>query len=66
MQRGTTGAHTTDGHELQLATSYLGHFALTGLLLDPLRAAPGARVVTISSYLHRLGRMGPPPEWWTR
>ncbi|MGY0071920.1 oxidoreductase (plasmid) [Streptomyces sp. QTS137] len=50
-------AHTPDGHELQFATNHLGHFALTGLLLDPLRAAPGARVVTISSYLHRLGRI---------
>ncbi|MGP3632778.1 oxidoreductase [Streptomyces sp. 24-1644] len=49
-------AHTPDGHELQFATNHLGHFALTGLLLDSLRAAPGARVVTISSYLHRLGR----------
>ncbi|MHC0431277.1 oxidoreductase [Streptomyces sp. O3] len=48
---------TADGFELQLAVNHLGHFALTGLLLDLLRAAPGARVVTISSYVHRLGRI---------
>ncbi|MBK3556834.1 SDR family oxidoreductase [Streptomyces sp. MBT56] len=53
----TDRARTPDGHELQFATNHLGHFALTGLLLDSLRAAPGARVVTISSYLHRLGRI---------
>lgn len=53
----TDRARTPDGHELQFATNHLGHFALTGLLLDSLRAAPGARVVTISSYLHRLGRV---------
>ncbi|MFF9653108.1 oxidoreductase [Streptomyces sp. NPDC014622] len=53
----TDRARTPDGHELQFATNHLGHFALTGLLLDTLRAARGARVVTISSYLHRLGRI---------
>jgi NAD(P)-dependent dehydrogenase (short-subunit alcohol dehydrogenase family) len=39
---------TADGFELQLGTNYLGHFALTGLLLPLLRAARG-RVVSISS-----------------
>lgn len=53
----TDRVRTPDGHELQFATNHLGHFALTCLLLDTLRAAPGARVVTISSYLHRLGRI---------
>ncbi|MCX5199532.1 oxidoreductase [Streptomyces sp. NBC_00249] len=53
----TPEVRTVDGFELQFATNHLGHFALTGLLLDALRARPGARVVTISSYLHKLGRI---------
>ena len=52
---------SADGFELQLATNHLGHFALTGLLLPALlagRVAGGAaRVVTLSSALHRSGRM---------
>jgi NAD(P)-dependent dehydrogenase (short-subunit alcohol dehydrogenase family) len=48
---------TVDGFELQLATNHLGHFALTGLLLDRLLAAPAGRVVTVSSLLHRIGRI---------
>jgi NAD(P)-dependent dehydrogenase (short-subunit alcohol dehydrogenase family) len=39
---------TADGFELQLGTNYLGHFALTGLLLPALLARPGARVVTMT------------------
>jgi NAD(P)-dependent dehydrogenase (short-subunit alcohol dehydrogenase family) len=48
---------TEDGFELQLGTNHLGHFALTGLLLDRLLATPGSRVVTVSSAAHRLGRV---------
>ena len=48
---------TADGFEMQLGTNHLGHFALTGLLLDRLAAAPGARVVTQSSTAHKAGRM---------
>ena len=44
-------ARTRDGFELQLGTNHLGHFALTGLLLDALRAAEAARVVTVSSIM---------------
>jgi NAD(P)-dependent dehydrogenase (short-subunit alcohol dehydrogenase family) len=44
---------TSDGFELQFATNHLGHFALTGLLLDRLLLAAGSRVVTISSMAHR-------------
>jgi NAD(P)-dependent dehydrogenase (short-subunit alcohol dehydrogenase family) len=44
---------TADGFELQLGTNHLGHFALTGLLLDRLRD----RVVTVSSLNHRMGRI---------
>lgn len=42
-----------DGYELQMSTNMLGHFALTGLLLKNLEAAPAARVVTVSSLTHR-------------
>lgn len=48
---------TADGFELQLGTNHLGHFALTGLLLDSLLATEGARVVTISSSGHRMGKI---------
>lgn len=52
---------SADGHELQFATNHLGHFALTGLLLDHLLTTPEARVVTVSSLIHRIGRLGPDP-----
>lgn len=45
---------TPDGYELQFATNHVGHFAFTGLLLDRLLAAPGSRVVTVSSVGHRI------------
>jgi NAD(P)-dependent dehydrogenase (short-subunit alcohol dehydrogenase family) len=51
-----------DGFELQLATNHLGHFALTGLLLPALLgggsvAGGPPRVVTVSSFVHRIGRL---------
>jgi NAD(P)-dependent dehydrogenase (short-subunit alcohol dehydrogenase family) len=48
---------TEDGFELQFATNHLGPFAFTGLLLDLLLTTPGSRVVTVSSVLHRIGRL---------
>ena len=45
---------TADGFELQFATNHLGHFALTGLLLDRMIATDGSRVVTVSSIGHRI------------
>ena len=48
---------TEDGFELTFATNHLGHFALTGLLLPSLLAAPGSRVVTMSSQGHASGEM---------
>jgi len=50
-------AVTVDGFESQLGTNHLGHFALTGLLLPALLAAPDARVVSVSSNAHKFGRM---------
>ena len=47
---------TEDGFELQLATNHLGHFALTGLLLDLLARSEAPRVVNVSSSVHRGGR----------
>ncbi|WP_046247414.1 oxidoreductase [Hymenobacter terrenus] len=46
-------AVSADGFELQLATNYLGHFALTGLLLPLLVATPGSRVVSVSSLSYK-------------
>ncbi len=48
---------TADGFEMQFGTNHLGHFALTGLLLDALLARPGARVVTVSSSVAQMGRI---------
>ncbi|GAA5157691.1 SDR family NAD(P)-dependent oxidoreductase [Pseudonocardia eucalypti] len=50
----TPKSKTADGFELQFGTNHLGHFALTGLLLDRVLAAPGSRVVTVSSIGHRI------------
>jgi NAD(P)-dependent dehydrogenase (short-subunit alcohol dehydrogenase family) len=50
---------TADGFEMQFGTNHLGHFALTGLLLANLLVATHgpARVVTVSSMAHVIGRM---------
>jgi NAD(P)-dependent dehydrogenase (short-subunit alcohol dehydrogenase family) len=45
---------TADDFEMQFGTNHLGHFALTGLLLDNLLPVRGSRVVTVSSMGHRL------------
>ncbi|MEV1295299.1 oxidoreductase [Pseudonocardia sp. NPDC049635] len=46
-------ARTADGFEMQLGVNFLGHFALTGLLVDRITD----RVVTLSSQMHRTGRI---------
>jgi NAD(P)-dependent dehydrogenase (short-subunit alcohol dehydrogenase family) len=48
---------TIDGFEMQFGVNHLGHFALTGLLLEPLLATPGSRVVTVSSMVHLGARI---------
>jgi len=45
------------GHESQFACNHLGHFALTGLLLDLLAVGKDPRVVTVTSTNHRQGRL---------
>lgn len=48
---------TSDGHELQFATNHLGHFALTGRLLERLMATAKSKIVTVSSLAHNGGRI---------
>lgn len=52
-----TRGTSADGHELQLATNYLGHYALTGLLLPMLRESDDPRVVSLSSIAVARGRL---------
>ena len=54
---GVPRALTVDGLERQLAVNHLGHFALTGWLLPLLLAAPGGRVVTVTSATYLVGRI---------
>ena len=53
----TPQQQTGDGFELQFGTNHLGHFALTGLLLERLGRAGAARVVTLSSLEHKSGHI---------
>jgi NAD(P)-dependent dehydrogenase (short-subunit alcohol dehydrogenase family) len=48
---------TQDGFEMQFGVNHLSHFLLTALLRDRLVATEGARVVTVSSMLHKRGRI---------
>ncbi|MEO8888790.1 MAG: oxidoreductase [Jatrophihabitantaceae bacterium] len=55
-------SRTADGFELQIGTNHLGHFALTGLLLPKI----GDRVVTVSSAVHRIGKIDLDDLNWNR
>ena len=48
---------TADGFELQIGTNHLGHFALTGLLLDTLLKNENSRIVSMSSTGHKVGKI---------
>jgi NAD(P)-dependent dehydrogenase (short-subunit alcohol dehydrogenase family) len=56
---------TRDGFEMHIGTNHLGHFALTGRLLPMLQRSPGARVVTVSSLAHLIGRIRFDDLSWT-
>jgi NAD(P)-dependent dehydrogenase (short-subunit alcohol dehydrogenase family) len=47
---------TVDGFEMQFGVDHLGHWSLTALLLPSLLRAPAARIVTITSTAHHMGR----------
>src|SRR6185295_15554877 len=47
---------TRDGFEMHMGVNHLGTFALTGLLLDRLRAAGSARVVNTASLAHKMAK----------
>ncbi|MBV9411449.1 MAG: SDR family NAD(P)-dependent oxidoreductase, partial [Acidimicrobiia bacterium] len=57
---------TADGFEMQLGTNHLGHFALTGLLLPQLQADGGGRVVNVTSFGHKVGKMNFDDLQWER
>lgn len=57
---------TADGFELQIGTNHLGHFALTLPLLDLLVAAPGSRIVNVSSTAQNFGKLDLDDLQWTR
>lgn len=58
---------TAEGFELQFGTNHLGHFALTGLLMDLILATGGSRVVTVSSEAHKWGEIAfDDLQWETR
>ncbi len=48
---------TDDGFEMQFGVNHLSHFLLTHLLLDRLRASAPATVITVSSVMHKRGRI---------
>lgn len=50
-------SETKDSFELQIGTNYLGHFALTSLLFESLKKSDDARIVTMSSVVHRFGKI---------
>jgi NAD(P)-dependent dehydrogenase (short-subunit alcohol dehydrogenase family) len=48
---------TAQGFETQFGVNHLGHFALTGSLLDLIVTTPGSRIVTVSSVAHYMGKI---------
>src|SRR5262249_19308726 len=50
-------SRTKQGFELQIGTNHLGHFALAGRLFPVLDRTPGARIVVVSSGVHKVGHI---------
>lgn len=48
---------TADGFEMLFGTNHLGHFALTGQIMDLLEAAPAGRIVSLASVAHKQGKL---------
>ncbi len=59
-------SQTADGFELQFGTNHIGHFALTGLLLDRLLQTEGSRVVNVASMAHNWGSIDFEDLQWER
>ncbi|XP_020859678.1 retinol dehydrogenase 13 isoform X1 [Phascolarctos cinereus] len=57
---------TEDGFEMQLGVNYLGHFLLTNLLLEKLKASGASRVINISSLAHIAGHVDLEDLNWER
>jgi NAD(P)-dependent dehydrogenase (short-subunit alcohol dehydrogenase family) len=48
---------SADGLEMTFATNHMAYFVVTNVLLDTLKATPGARVVSTASDAHKSGRL---------
>jgi len=58
-------SRTADGFEIQMGVNHLGHFALTGLLLERLMLSDDPRLVVVSSSAHKLGRINLADLGWS-
>jgi NAD(P)-dependent dehydrogenase (short-subunit alcohol dehydrogenase family) len=59
---GISRAETADGYEMQFGVDHLGHWTLTALLLPALLRTSGARIVTVTSTAHHMGRAVDPDD----